>query len=149
MDTKLPDTLSGLLRVALDDLEKVEQMPDYTINMSVWHRPYNTLRGRGCSVCLAGSMLVTRGASKEDNITPHSLGLSRVDTEKLFGVNRLRMGDVCAAYRCLERAGVSQNRLTLGQRLDLSREIPSYHIDKQEFKSKLRTLADDLEKAGV
>lgn len=53
--TPPPDKLSDLIRLALDDLRKCEENPQYTINMHVWyhHSPDNNR----CMVCLAGSVM--------------------------------------------------------------------------------------------
>ncbi len=61
--SKLPDTPSKLIRVALDDLEAVRNDNRYVVNFAEWHIPYTnkfadqfseTLR---CSVCFAGSVM--------------------------------------------------------------------------------------------
>ena len=51
----LPNTLHGLLKVALDDLEVVRGKKEYKVDMKEW---YNESRKRGkCIVCLAGSVM--------------------------------------------------------------------------------------------
>ena len=50
---KLPNTLYGLLRVAIRDLLKVEKMKKkYVIEMGDWHTP----NGK-CAVCMAGAVM--------------------------------------------------------------------------------------------
>ena len=51
----IPDKLSELLSVALDDLERAEDAPGYTANLNEWYKE----TGFGvCEVCLAGSFMV-------------------------------------------------------------------------------------------
>lgn len=53
-ETQLPDKKSELIRLAIADLEKCEQDPNYTIDMTRWHEPrYDGV----CQVCLAGSVM--------------------------------------------------------------------------------------------
>ena len=45
--------LSAVIRVALDDLARVESDPRYKVNMTQWHRPIAGV----CHVCLAGAIM--------------------------------------------------------------------------------------------
>lgn len=45
---KLPDKLSTLIRVAVEDAKKIEKDPRYILNMDIWHMPqteYNDING--------------------------------------------------------------------------------------------------------
>lgn len=50
----LPDKLSDLIEVALNDLELVEKDPRYKIRMDKWHSPQ--VDGK-CHVCMAGAVM--------------------------------------------------------------------------------------------
>lgn len=86
MSTRLPDKLSELLYIALEDLEKVEADPRYKIDMGAWHRP----NGK-CSVCAAGSVMAMRlGVGLDEPAHP---GEFDWDTDnKLMAINALRVG---------------------------------------------------------
>ena len=51
----LPNKLSELYRIALEDLKKAEQSPEYIINMNNWSL-YNGSTKK-CEVCLAGAVV--------------------------------------------------------------------------------------------
>lgn len=53
--TPPPDKLSDLIRLALGDLRKCEESPNYRINMIYWH--LNIPDESRCIVCLAGSVM--------------------------------------------------------------------------------------------
>jgi hypothetical protein len=50
---KLPDKLSELIRVAVQDMEACRIDPRYKLDMSVWHIPRDGI----CRVCMAGAVL--------------------------------------------------------------------------------------------
>jgi hypothetical protein len=54
---KLPEKLSDLIDLALDDLEKVERDPRYVLKMTVWHSSLDYDMESRCAVCLAGSVI--------------------------------------------------------------------------------------------
>lgn len=87
MSTKqLPDKLSELIYIALEDLEKIEADPRYIIDMGTWHMP----NGK-CAVCAAGAVMAKRlGADPTAHISP-----SRFDDDteaKLDAIDLLRCG---------------------------------------------------------
>jgi ribosomal protein S27AE len=101
--TKLPDKLSELLYIALEDLEKIEADPRYKINMDLWHRP----NGK-CSVCAAGSVMAVRlGAHTDDMLEPSDF--EKETENKLYAINYLREGRVADAYYMLH--GVDDEHL--------------------------------------
>ena len=51
----LPDKLSDLFTVAVNDLEKIQKDNKYKINMPTWHS-YNK-RNEICYVCMAGAVM--------------------------------------------------------------------------------------------
>jgi len=64
---ELPNKLSALLRIAVEDAQKIEKTPGYVLDMSVWHSPANG----PCAVCLAGSVMALRlRAPVADTVDP-------------------------------------------------------------------------------
>lgn len=84
----LPDKLSELILVALEDLEKAEKHPDYHVDMGLWHCP----NGR-CSVCFAGSVMAF-GLGVSHNSRAYPSDFSPQVGDKLSKLNYIRAGIV-------------------------------------------------------
>lgn len=58
-EVQLPTVPSQLLRLALDDLRKVERSKRYAVDMGSWHEPnqYDDKDNRVCAVCFTGALL--------------------------------------------------------------------------------------------
>ena len=150
--TKLPDTLHGLLTVALDDLKKVERSKRYDVDMGVWHCP-DDLTG-GCSVCAAGAVMAkTLGLGRGVATTPGLLlddGLTDEDTcNKLRAINKLRGGEPSLAWDYLK--GREPWDLGAGDNpyVNLDRCVPLYEVDRRGWWRAMRKLQRDLEEAGL
>lgn len=136
---RLPNKPSALLRLALDDLNKVEKQDGYKVNMASWHTPALAAPATNkCQVCLAGAAMAKslRGDSDSD-LTPTSY--SDRTANKLFAINLFRIGNVGGAF---QRLGRSYRK---GRTFD--RIIADYY-NKKLFKKDLRKLAMDLAKNG-
>ena len=90
---KLPNTLSGLLHLAVADAQKVARKPGYKLNMTVWHWPERKVRTKRtvCDVCMAGSVIantlkVRRTHNTEPWDLPHAL------QPKIEAINSMRLG---------------------------------------------------------
>ena len=69
----LPETPSALIRLALDDLRKVERDPRYEVWMGYWHTGTGHPERTRCCVCLAGAVMAgTLGAQPSDALCPGS-----------------------------------------------------------------------------
>jgi hypothetical protein len=135
---QLPDKPSELIRVALADLGKCETDTAYEIAMGTWHTP--TSRG-ACAVCLVGSVMAkTLGADPDEVAEPFDLG--HFECRKLEALDDFRTGDIERALRLLELPPAPES-------VGLYREITHYEDDPGAFKSDMRQLADDLERAGL
>lgn len=134
--SKLPDTLSELLSVALDDLEATERDPRYVIDMDDWHCP----EAGKCAVCLAGAVMAkTFDADPERYLVPGEV--TGDDSRELRALDALRGGYVQDAANLL------------GLDVDLGEfeyvEVTTYESDATAFKQELRHLAHDLKEAGL
>ena len=95
----LPDTLSGLLEIAIEDIEainKIKETGGYYLIMSSWYEPKSTY----CYICMAGAVMVQRLLSRkriEVELTPCSFIYSTI-TQKLWAINSLRMFHFNNAY---------------------------------------------------
>ena len=90
---ELPNTLHGLLTVALDDLEKVMKDDRYSIYMGFWHSPI-TEENNKCNVCLAGCVMAkTLGACHLIDLHP----ICFWKANKLYAIESIRVGDFVRA----------------------------------------------------
>jgi len=95
----LPKTLSGLIRIALKDEDRMFKSPMYYIDMSEWHLPagYGPKNNRVCRVCLAGAVMAgTLGLDHTQYETPGSL-LPDDESDRLGSLDSVRTGDMFEA----------------------------------------------------
>jgi hypothetical protein len=89
----LPDKLSDLLELAVNDCKKLKKTPGYILNMGTWHEP---VRGAGkrkpvCRVCMAGAIMACElgiprnHESRPDDFDPE-------DCSKLGAIDEMRNG---------------------------------------------------------
>ena len=109
--SSLPTTLSGLLRAAVEDAQAVGAMPWYRLDMGQWHLPDKS--GRGCSVCMAGAVMVQRlGARPADNVDPESYDAAARDG--LVAIDYMRRGLFLDAWQTLHsHAGPTEEQEAL------------------------------------
>lgn len=133
---KLPNKPSALIRVAMDDLNRVERLKGYTVDMDIWHNPSH---GK-CNVCFAGAIMSqTLKADPEDSMDP---GMYNKDIEgKLEALNGFRCGAVSYG---LELLGLDESK-----GFGLDREMPHYRFDRRGFKLAMRKLIRNLEAARL
>ncbi len=137
-EKRLPKTPSILIKLALDDLNKVERFKGYRVDMNSWH--LYSEKSEICAVCLAGAVMVqTLKAPQNESIYPSTFPL---DTNgKLAALDFFRLGSV----------GHGFNRLGLFSKEGdkFNREIPNYRSDRPGFKRAMRKLVRDLKAAGL
>lgn len=135
---KLPDKLSALILLALDDLKKAERSKKYKIDMGGWHHPNSH-----CSVCFAGAVIAfSLGADPKKRIDPYDFD---TDTRhKLLALNSARCGffNQGAMY-------VGGNNNTQDKAYQFNTSIPDYHEDRKGFRSAMRKAALALKKAKL
>ncbi len=138
MSDKLPNSLSGLIRVALRDLAKVEAQPrKYKVDMSTWH---SWSQGK-CSVCFAGAVMAcTMGVAPTDYVRPTWFD----EGDKLSALNLLRCGSVSDAAETMNK---SDRYVKRARRFD--REIVRYARNPKGFRRQMNALARDLERAHL
>jgi len=89
--SKLPNTMSALLRLAVSDAQKCEADPSYVLEMAVWHQPTKRDGAAVCGVCLAGSVMAQSfGCSPKERAYLEEFG--EEDSAKLDAVDDMRMG---------------------------------------------------------
>ncbi len=135
---ELPDEPSALIRLAINDLEVIEKLPQYTIDMGYWHQAAN---GNQCAVCLAGAVMArTLKTPFREYNTP--LDFKDLDVQnKLAALDHFRCGRLYEGFRIM---GLHDPKITpMSQAY-----IPDYHHHPEGFKLGMRNMADSLEFGG-
>ena len=135
MNSPLPDKLSDLILVALDDLEKVENDERYTVNMDWWHRSGDT-----CLVCLAGSVMA-KSLDVSPDRTRFPNDFDEKTEAKLDALNWAHVGDVDYALHHLD---VPQSSYT-----SFNRSVVDYSDDPEQFKADMREIAAVLKEQDL
>ncbi len=136
--TTLPAKPSALIRIAMDDLNKVERLKGYEVDMGRWH-DIGYEDGK-CRVCFAGAVMAqTLGVKPDEAREPHSFGHDT--SSKLKALDDFRVGYV---YAGLSRMGVGRN---YGYDFDVA--VPHYAEDRRGFKLAMRKLIRDLAAAKL
>jgi hypothetical protein len=122
---RLPNKLSALLRVAVEDSKKLARRKGFKLNMSTWVR----MEASGqCAVCMAGAVMVSRfGVPVGDMIEP--CDLSEVRARQMLAINSMRVGQFAAAHYSLRLPplkGGQRSALRSCEQLVTCREIAFY-----------------------
>lgn len=132
---KLPDKPSELILVAIDDLVKCEEDPNYSIFMYDWHAP---IFKEPCYVCLAGSVMAkSLGADVKESLVPSSF--DHDTSNKLIALDNFRVGNVQGGMQLMNIKN-DHNFETI---------IWGYSIDPTRFKEEMILLAFDLDNEGL
>lgn len=139
---KLPDKPSELIRLALRDLEKVEQTPGYVVDMASWHvYQHNMDYGcTACCVCFAGAVIAMEsGISLHKGLNPWMFEQSIAD--KLCTLDDFREGDL--------RTGLRGMGLEVPAGVPCRVQVVQYRHSPSAFKSCMKAIADLFEGAGI
>jgi hypothetical protein len=139
---QLPNKLSELAQMALDDVLAVERLPNqFVVDMG----EFIVESGNLCRVCAAGAVMVQRLGATTNSTTndfgPHNKWA-------LWAIDKLRMGYVGWALQILKGdERVAWRREDTDHALD--RDVPEYSTDSGEWHVAMRSLIADLQKAGL
>jgi len=133
---ELPDKLSDLILVALEDLERAEASSRYKVTMGTWHLP-----GRDrCGVCLAGSVMAfSLGADPGAPTLPRDY--PRCIDSKLYALNMVRGGEISAALETIDQEGRAH--------YFPHENMVIYSDSPENFKAQLRSVARRLAAEGL
>lgn len=107
IEDTLPIKLSELIRLAIKDLNKVEKMPDYVVDMGAWHSEH-FLYSNICKVCLAGSVMACELKLEHGRLaTPYYFNQSL--SYKLNALNEVRKYNISNALGYLNVNEYSEN----------------------------------------
>jgi len=98
---RLPNKLSALLRVAVEDSKKLARRKGFELDMSTW--VHMEASGQ-CAVCMAGTVMVSRfgvtvTSDEGDVIEPWDL--STVRERQMLAIDSMRVGQFAAAHYSL------------------------------------------------
>lgn len=135
---KLPNKLSALILLALDDLKRAERSKKYEVNMHLWHSPNSH-----CNVCFAGGVMAfSLGANSNDLLDP--LDFDHDTSRKLNALNLARIGNFGFAQSWMMKSDKIKDKT---EQFDCC--IPVYELNRRGFHSTLRKSAHKLKKAGL
>lgn len=143
---KLPEKPSDLITLALDDLEKVEADPLYSVEMGTWHEP-NSGGWHGkppvCEVCFAGAVMAKTLPVREDHIQIRSMSeFSNYTRCRLYALDSFMRGDI--------NAGLGHMQLSLPEEFKYPWDgVHQYHVNPSHFKQDMRDIADSLKEVGL
>lgn len=124
-----------LIRLALEDLKKVEADPRYEVDMDDWHSGGSVTHP--CAVCLAGAVMAkTMKLQYDKNLWPEDAALNGT-TWALQALDELRRGNVRGGYSVLDRPFPGDGPEEL--------KIFPYHISPERFCAEMEALADLIE----
>lgn len=134
--------LHVILRIALDDLKKVERSKAYIVRMDTWHTPYHHLKNAPCAVCLAGSVMAkTCEADRTEASYVYDFSVKNMPV--FSALDLLRSGAVAEAWRQMFGKG------KIGQARGLDRRIMPYSVDATAWWQQMEQLHADLVAADL
>ena len=153
LTANLPNKLSGVIMIALEDLRIVEKSKKYEVDMSEWHsmRPYNDPNNPICFVCFAGAIISqSPGVDIDRCVSPSSF--KEPDNHKLRCLNYLRCYEFEATFDIFNYEElITPLQLNIVKKLDLyfrGCKI-EYEEDPRAFKQNMETVAAFLQEEGL
>lgn len=101
---KLPNKLSALLRLAVEDAKICARTKGYKLNMRRWHEPWP--EKKICEVCMAGAVLAVELQMPWEQSYLHVSSDSDPYRQHIFAINSLRVGNTALAL--LELSGYAR-----------------------------------------
>lgn len=160
-ENKLPNLPSDLLRLAVDDLTRVEADSRYRVDMGFWHKPTTSPDNGGvvCGVCLAGAVMA-KSLEAEINVSASPVNADDKTYNQLEALNSFRAGHYVSAVHKLNYARCIDNETFYKLTKLLQKEFYSgpesdrikardYRSDPVAFKQRLLDLADLFESWGA
>lgn len=140
---ELPDTLSDLILLALDDLERAEASRQHKVDMYAWHQPDAIkVRGSKCVVCFAGSVMAfTLGAEASKRLGPSNW--DAVTERKLRALDQVRLGRIAIAIEVFHGR---QDGFVFDGTVDVA--LVRYEKNPAKFKAGIRLVVDALKVVG-
>ena len=132
-DQTLPDTIYGLLAVAIADAKAISRRI-YLPHFGYWHRPLDNGK---CQVCLAGSVLARSLGFPTTSIVSTSI-LSSELQRKMDAINAMRHGNWLFAYDLIYSS--RPDPATLNTLLSLPTPAQCDFIGWRQFNAHLKSM---------
>ncbi len=141
---KAPKKLSTAMRIALNDLRKVEKDPRYKVNMATWHSPSYPSADASvtlpCEVCFAGAVM-----AKTHNLPTHVdfldwQGMTPAWQKIFDALDEVRKGYVSDALTILGRDEEKASPIFV--------PVTHYRVDPIQFRKDMFKIVHALEKIG-
>jgi len=161
LNANLPDKLSDVIMIALEDLRKVERSKKYKIDMGLWHEPNGA-----CSVCFAGALISqTEGATPDKYIEPDNF--EDEDERKFYALDHLRSYDFEEMFETITGSWdlsdeqksilnileghfeIKEDEGNWGLDYKQTDHLPLYKHDNRGFKQNMETVAAILQEHGL
>ena len=151
---------SALIRVALADIEKVEDDPAYEVETSVWHTPvlllsdearrgwgFTCLKPETCLVCVAGAtMAMSLGADRSEKWLP--CDYPDAVEKRLRALDQFRVGDVTGGLAEMD-ADDSLDGISINVLRGFYDEMPRYEAEGGAWHEAMEEIASNLEEMGL
>ncbi len=141
---RLPEKISDLINMAIDDIEAIEKMENYVIDMGTWHETTKFDDGvEKCAVCMAGAVMVnTLKANYDQTIFPLSYaGNDPYTAQRLMALNSFRIGDLEGGWNDIHENEDGDNDCVWPDGLEEDVEVDQYDVNPELFKEQMRNIA--------
>jgi len=132
-ESRLPTMPSELLKLALNDLRKMEKTPGCTIDMSLWVRFSDGV----CYCCLAGAVMMRR-LDADLSCCPIDLPAEQAQLEAL---DRFRVGQIAS--------GLGLLRIALPEGMPAVVMTVSYSLDRDAWFASMEKTVGMFKEAGL
>ena len=110
---ELPNKLSELLRVAINDVRQAEDNENYVVDMDKWHEPIEEFtRDRRCAVCMGGAVMAF--TLNTGYLYKSPVNFNEEIEWKLQAINAMRYGDFFEALSQMHKWEGTALRVKLG-----------------------------------
>ena len=144
----LPKVPSKLIRIAIEDVRQTIK-DGVEIDMEYWGFGKDSNEPQGCSVCMAGAVMLQRGLSK--NIAPDDFDFLGDNQDQYNFLDYIRLGDISSAMSSLNIKEHSISRLLYNNNwigtLDGFKNWEE--IDADGFLLQMEEIAKDFEIIGL
>ena len=136
-NSRPPKKPSKLVRMALDDLGKVEKLKRYKVDMGDWHDLQ--WKKKYCNVCFAGCIMAQRfKVSYKEDASP--IDFSKSWKAAFRALDYFRQGDLIEGLDCM---GIENNLILLNI------TVVHYALEPKQFKKDMEEVIKTLEEAGL
>lgn len=147
---ELPDKPSELLKLAMKDLELVEQNPKYKLDMGIWHEKK---KSGACAMCFAGAVMNRELGCNEQEHMVEPEDFDKPTTKKLWALNNFREGYLQTALQHfgidIETTNLPENYTDYYTEPSMDVMSDSGKVQRRDWKLHMATIIGILESEGL